>query len=74
MGVDRDVADAAFIALILSVGTACRTNKNKDKTLRKCLKKRDEICAKKRPRTQESAPFFFFKIFLELPTPPPPPA
>ena len=58
-----------FAAPILSVGTACRTNKIRGKILRKCLrKKKDKIRAKKHPGMQEIAPFFsiFFPESLPL--------
>ena len=38
MGVNRGAAGEAFTAIILSVDTTCRTNKIRDKILRKCLK------------------------------------
>ena len=50
-------AGVAFAAPILSVGTACCTNKNQeDKILRKCLKNTQNLCAK--PGVHKVAPFF----------------
>ena len=63
MRVGRGAAGAAFASPILSVGTACRTNKIRGLNTKKMAKKRDENRAKEHPRTDEIAPFFLKIIF-----------
>ena len=67
MDVDRGAAGAAFATPILSVGTACRTNKIRGWDTKKMSQKRDEIRAKIALECMKYNIFFFSNIFRDRP-------